>query len=183
MAPPVSEKVYLEHLMPGRARLRVPKPRTPAQVRRVAGRAGRMRSVKNVQTNASTGSLLLTFHPDDPIDMIIDDLRIAGLELLTPTRPQVSAVQTQSTSAAVVRRVLSACNAKLHFATRGNFDMRLAVPAAYTLLAIRNYRRHKGSLFDAPWYQLAWWAFDSFFKLHEEANAPVASGSRGRIVG
>jgi hypothetical protein len=182
MAPPVPEKVYLEHVMPGRARLRVPKPRTPQRVRRVAARAGRMHRVKNVSTNAATGSLLLTFKADDPIDMIVDDLRIAGLELITPERPQLGAVQTQSTGAAVVRRVLSTCNAKLHLATRGNFDMRLAVPAVYTLLAIRSYRRQKGRLLDAPWYQLAWWAFDSFFKLHEEANPPVASGSRGRIV-
>jgi hypothetical protein len=181
MAPPVTE-VYLEHWMPGRARLRVPKPRTPGHVRRVAARAGRTRRVKNVSANAATGSLLLTFSADDPIDMVIDDLRIAGLEIIAPATRQLTAVQTQSTGAALVRRVLSTCNAKLHLATQGNFDMRLAVPSLYLLLAMRNFRRQRGRLLDAPWYQLAWWAFDSFFKLHEEANAPAASGSRGRIV-
>ena len=183
MAAAIPEKVYLEHWMPGRARLRVPKPRTPARVRHVAGRAGSMRRVKAVTTNAATGSLLLTLAVDDPIDLVIEDMRLAGLEVIAPLRPQIASVQTQSTGAAVVRRVLSTCNARLHVATNGHFDMRVAVPTIYALLAIRNLRRRRGRLLDAPWYQLAWWAFDSFFKLHEEANAPSASGSRGRIVG
>ena len=182
MAPPVPEKVFLEHWMPGRARLRVPKPRTPARVRRVAGRAGRMRRVKNVSANATTGSLLITFSADDPIDLLVDDMRIAGLEIISPPAPQRPTLQTQSTGAAVVRRVMSTVNARLHLATHGHADLRLVLPAFYLLLAARNYRRQTGQLRDAPWYQLAWWAFDSFFKLHEEATAPAGAGSRGRIV-
>lgn len=182
MAPPVPEKAYLEHWMPGRARLRVPKPRSQSQVQRVAGRVGRMQHVRNVQVNRATGSVLLSMPADDPIDMLIDDLRIAGIEIVSPPRVDAPTVQTQSTTASVVRRVMSTCNAKLHMATKGNVDMRLAVPALYLLLAARNFGKQGGRLRDAPWYQLAWWAFDSFFKLHEEATAPSGTGSRGRIV-
>src|SRR5256885_8298538 len=102
--------------MPGRARLRVPKPRSAARIHRVAWRAGRMRTVRNVRTNSATGSLLLTLEADDPIDLLIDDLRIAGLEIVSARQPDSATVQTQSSGAAIVRRVMSTCNAKLHLA-------------------------------------------------------------------
>ena len=182
MAPTVPEKVFLEHWMPGRARLRVPKPRSPRRVRRVAGRAGRMRRVEQVTANAATGSLLLTFSPDDPIDLLIDDMRIAGLDIISPPPPKWPTLQTQSTGAAIVRQVMGMANAKLHIATRGRVDLRLVVPAFYVLLAARNFRSRAGRLRNAPWYQLAWWAFDSFFKLHEDVRSPAGAGPRDRIV-
>ena len=35
---------------------------------------------------------------------------------------------------------------------------------------------------NATWYQLLYWAFDSFFKLHEEQTVKVAARSHGRLV-
>ena len=69
------ETVYLEHHMAGRARLRVPKPRTPAHVRYVAARVSRSKRVHRVSANNTTGSLLVSFSADDPIDIIIEELR------------------------------------------------------------------------------------------------------------
>ncbi|HET7420890.1 MAG TPA: hypothetical protein VFL27_10960 [Candidatus Dormibacteraeota bacterium] len=173
--------VYLEHAMRGRARLRVPKPRTPAQVRRTAGRLEHSDRIRHVETNTATGSLLVTFDPDDPLDIIIAELRKLGLEIET-TMASARPMKTQSRGAVVVRHVMSGANARLHELTAGNFDLRFAVPAIYLALALRNFSRGRGRLRDASWYQLLYWAFDSFFKLHEEATVRSAARSHGRVV-
>ena len=182
MATPSRETIYLEHWMRGRARLRVPRPRTPAHVRRLAGRIGRSKSVRSVNANPDTGSVLVTFDDDDPIDLIVDELRIAGLEILSAMPAPRTGVRTESASAATVRRVLSQANALLHVKTRGRVDLRLAVPAVYLLLASRAFLRQGGRLRTAEWYQLLYWAFDSFHKLHEQAST-VEEGAHGRLEG
>jgi len=176
------DTVYLEHWMPGRARLRVPKPRTANQVRSVAGRVERAKRVRRVNANGATGGLLVTFDADDPIDMIVDELKALGLDIVSLGAPSAAPVRTQSTGAAVLRSVMSRANAKLHETTRGHLDLRLAIPAFYALLAVRGFARQRGRLREASWYQLAYWAFDSFFKLHEEQTVHPASRSNGRIV-
>jgi hypothetical protein len=173
--------VYLEHAVRGRARLRVPRPRTPAQVQRTAERVARSDRIRDVDANPTTGSLLVDFDPDDPLDVIIEELRTLGLEVestMSAARP----VRTQSRSAVVVKRVMGGANAKLHEMTAGNFDLRFAVPAIYLALALRNFSRGRGRLRDASWYQLVYWAFDSFFKLHEESTVRSAARSHGRVV-
>ncbi|HET7338766.1 MAG TPA: hypothetical protein VFK22_04405, partial [Candidatus Dormibacteraeota bacterium] len=137
MARPRRDTVYLEHWMPGRARLRVPKPRTPVEVRRMAGRMAKSKRVRKVETNPNTGSLLVSFDPDDPIDLVIDELRQLGLEVATLVE-QARQVRTQSSGAVVVQRAMSGANSKLHEMTHGHIDLRLAVPAIYTALAVRN---------------------------------------------
>lgn len=167
--------------MPGRARLRVPKPRTALEVRRVAGRVAKSKRVRNVETNPNTGSLLVSFDADDPIDLVIEGLRELGLEVATMVE-QSRQVRTQSSGAVVVQRAMSGANAKLHDITQGHVDLRLAVPAIYAALAVRNFLTHRGRLRDASWYQLLYWAFDSFFKLHEEQTVREATRSHGRVV-
>ena len=168
--------------MAGRARLRVPKPRTPAHVRYVAARVSRSKRVHRVSANNTTGSLLVSFSADDPIDIIIEELRRAGLEVMAAMRPIVGPVRTQSAGAAVVRQVVGAANERLHQATKGKVDLRLAVPAIYLALALRNLMTQRAALRDAPWYQLMYWAFDSFFKLHQESTITGAAGSHGRLL-
>lgn len=174
--------VVLEHSMPGRARLRVPKPRSAQQVRSIARRAGRTKHVRDVEVNPATGSVLLSFPSDDPIDLVIDELRLVGLEIRSIARPTDS-IHTESRGAAVVRGVLGRSNAQLHLLTRGQVDLRLAVPAAYMALAGVNFIRRRGRLSEAAWYQLLYWAFDSFFKLHEQATVARRSGPRAHTSG
>ena len=173
--------VYLEHWMPGRLRLRIPRPRTPSQVRHAAARVKRSKRVRDVTSNLATGGLLVTFDPEDPIDLVIDDLRTIGLEVSSALQ-QSPTFRTQSTGAAIVRQVFTGANAKLHDAARGHVDLRLAVPTIYLALAIRNLVTQRARLRDATWYQLLYWAFDSFFKLHEEQTVKVAARSHGRLV-
>ncbi len=183
MAATALDTVYLEHWMPGRARLRVPRPRTVAHVRRLAGRVGSTGRVRGVDVNAQTGSLLVRFDDDDPIDLIIDELRLAGLQVLSTMEREGTGIRTQSAGAATVRHVMGRANALLHVKTRGKFDLKLAVPAIYLLFATRAFLRQRGTIKDATWYQLLYWAFDSFFKLHEETTTTQRGGaSRGRTA-
>jgi hypothetical protein len=181
VARPRAETVYLEHSVPGRARLRVPKPRTAQQVRRIAGRVERAEHVRGVQVNPTTGSLMVRFGADDPVDLIIDELRLLGFEVAKAFASKPTTVRTQTRGAAAIENVMSRANSKLHLMTHGHLDIRLAVPAIYMLLGIRNLVRQRGRLRDATWYQLMYWAFDSFFKLHEEATSvkekPTGRGS------
>lgn len=182
MATPAAQAVvYLEHWMPGRARLRVPRPRTSTHVRRLAGRVARSKHVRNVSANPETGSLLVKFDAEDPLDLIVDELRLAGFEVLSAIQ-HPSGIRTQSSGAALVRHIMGKANSTLHVKTRGRVDLRLAVPAIYLLLATRNFLRQRGRLRDATWYQLLYWAFDSFFKLHEQTTLQGGAGSRARIV-
>jgi hypothetical protein len=173
--------VYLEHWMPGRARLRVPKPRTPNHVRRVAERVQASKRVRTVSSNPTTGGMLVSFNPEDPIDLIIDDLRAVGLEIAS-VLDESRVFRTQSTGAVIVRQVFGQANARLHAATQGHFDLRLALPALYLALAMRNLMTQRARLRDASWYQLLYWAFDSFFKLHEELTVKEAARTHGRVV-
>ena len=175
-----AETVYLEHSVPGRMRLRVPKPRTGQQVRQIAGRVERAKHVRAVDVNPTTGSMLVLFRADDPIDLIIDELRLAGFEVAKAFERQPTGVRTQTRSAALVENLMSRANAQLHLATKGHVDIRLIVPAIYFALGFRNLLRQRGRLSDAAWYQLMYWAFDSFYKLHEEPTVMGGTGPAGR---
>src|SRR5881397_3220891 len=102
MARERAETVYLEHSDPGRLRLRVPRPRSPQQVRHVAGRVERAKHVRAVQANATTGSLLVQFRAEDPIDMILDELRLAGFEIAKAFERTPTVVRSQTRGAAAV---------------------------------------------------------------------------------
>jgi hypothetical protein len=57
---------------------------------------------------------------------------------------------------------------RLHQLTSGRWNLRSVVPAAFGLLALRAILRDPSALGSAPWYVLAWYAFDSFYKLNED---------------
>jgi hypothetical protein len=147
-------------------------------VRHVASRIEQAKHVRGVDVNPTTGSLLLRFSADDPIDMIVDELRLLGFEVSAAFEREHGPVRTKSHGAKVVEHVMGRANARLHVATHGGVDLRFVVPALYMALGIRNLLRQRGRLRDASWYQLMYWAFDSFFKLHDEAT--VGGGTPGR---
>ncbi len=177
-----ADTVYLEHSVPGRARLRVPKPRSAQQVRQIAGRVERAEHVRGVEANPTTGSLLVRFGADDPLDLIIDEISLLGFNIASAFERKPANVHTQTRAAAAIENVMSHANSKLHVMTRGHMDIRLAVPAIYMLLGVRNLLRQRGRLRDATWYQLMYWAFDSFFKLHEEQTVKGGAPGRGTVV-
>lgn len=161
----------LEHAMPGRARFRVPKPRTGAQVDAVAADIHRARSIKAVDANPQTGSLLVHYDPDDPVDDIVGELqRLGYLVQAAENLPGMDWIK-KSEGSKIVELAFSRANSRLGQMTRGKADLRLVVPAIFAVLAARQFMRDAGRIRNASWYQLAYWAFDSFHKLHTPTDA------------
>jgi hypothetical protein len=71
--------------------------------------------------------------------------------------------------------VMSDFNADVKNMTNGMADLRLLVPLALSILAIRQVLVKGLQLEDIPWYILAWFAFDSFVKLHSTSESQPVS--------
>lgn len=65
---------------------------------------------------------------------------------------------------------ISGFNQQLRQATQGMVDLRLLVPMGLGAIALRQLLLKGWQLEDIPWYVLAWYAFDSFFKLNQESG-------------
>ena len=166
MTPP-ARTLHLEHSLPGRARLRVPKPRTEAGVARISNEIEGAAHVRAVDANLRTGSLLLTFDPEDPLDSILADLRDMGYAVaLAASRARGTHQAGGSRAAAAVKAAVTGADRELHARTEGHLDLRIAIPALFAALAARQLVRDARSIWNAPWYQLIYWAFDSFEKLN-----------------
>lgn len=173
--------LLLEHALPGKVRLRVPKPRTARRVETIGRRLRACPRVQAVEVNAETGSVYIRFQPDHPLDAILDDVRRLGYDVEAAAN-QAPAVDpaTHSGSAALVQQALAALDRRLHQATDGTIDLRALVPLMFLVLAIRQLTRDAGRIRDAPWYQLLYWAFDSFEKLHPHRLHHAGGGPGGR---
>jgi len=54
--------------------------------------------------------------------------------------------------------------------TNGVADLRLLLPLGFGALALRQVLDKGFELEEIPWYTLAWYAFDSFVKLHNSGK-------------
>lgn len=64
--------------------------------------------------------------------------------------------------------VMSDFNTDVDRLTDGVMDLRSLFPLALALLALAQLVKQGTQLDTIPWYLLAWFAFDSFVKLHEQ---------------
>ncbi len=127
--------------------------------------------VHEVEANPSTGSIVIHFDSADPIDGILEELRQVGLEIMVSSAVSELSELQRSEGAKVVENVLGRANARLQKLTDGKADLRLVIPAAFMVLAARQFLKDAGRIRNASWYQLAYWAFDSFHKLHNGRDA------------
>jgi hypothetical protein len=170
----VARQVHLEHAVPGRARLRVPAPRTPQEVRELGKRVAALEPVRSVEVNPTTGSILLHLRPQDPVDALLEDIRALGYLVDRVTRPRAKKPPARAPKvphtrgSKEVRNVLATMNARVHEATGGRADLRVIVPATLGALALRQMLKDAKSLGQAPWYVLVYYAFDSFYKMNDE---------------
>lgn len=169
-APTAVDEARIISVVPGRVRLKVfGRRRSPEELERVTGALEALSGVSAVQTSPLTGSVLVR-HDADATGM--DDLR-AALEGLGLTL--VYEEPSERGPGAPARRVLEAAdgvNARVG-RTLGGSDLRLLFPVALGVLSLRQATRDAPGLDQAPWYLLAWYAYDSFLKL----NGRDADGS------
>lgn len=161
----------ISHSVPGRLRVRVEADTTGQRnnvldaIKTLNARPG----VDHVRTDRRTGSALVTYDPDElSVDDAVALLRNADAALESLAPPVVaSAIEGGiSDAAAVVRGGMRTANGSVMRATRGTVDIRVLLPIALAGLSARQLVRNGIGLKTMPWYVLAYYAFDSFIKLH-----------------
>jgi hypothetical protein len=143
-------------------------------VTEAAERIGGLAPVREVEVNSKTGSIYIRFDPENPVADMLEEVRGLGYavedafsshHLLPPMPPSLGARQVQ--------QALRQANARVHIATDGLVDLRLVVPGAVAVLALTRMISDFQSIRKAPWYQLLYYALDSFYKLHAVVEPAV----------
>lgn len=166
------------HAVPGRVRIKLQE----GELDQEAGEELRsaltaMPGVDEVRVNHRTASVVIQY---DRGDLDVEGLRklaraanllaldAGGADLYGQARPP-------SLTAQRIKRTFGEVDARLAEITNGRWDLRSVVPMLFGAMALRQIVRDFGQLQAAPWYVLAWYAFDSFWKLNEQHRRSEAS--------
>lgn len=130
--------------------------------------------VREVRTNVQTGSIVIHHADrDDSLDAIATVLQDLGVVLGSVIDVDLPFSRGKSEVAADLTNAVADLNEGVGKATNGVVDLRLLVPVGLATLALRELLRTGWEFEAAPWYVLAWYAFDSFIKLHYTAEPPT----------
>ncbi|RCJ27991.1 hypothetical protein A6770_24750 [Nostoc minutum NIES-26] len=146
---------------PGRLRLRVARAhRQPGEMQRITHALEAQPNVSQVRTNISHGSIVINHDgKDESLKNVISTLVDLGIIFGNIT-------ESNSEAAVDISVAVIDLNKRVEQATNGVVDLRFLFPLGLSFLAIRQLLA-KGLQFEnIPWYVLAWYAFDSFIKLH-----------------
>jgi hypothetical protein len=120
--------------------------------------------IHRVRTNVQTGSLTVYYeHEQVNFEEMLSQLSSFGVIIDDEAR----VLPETSQAAANLTRVMAGLNQRVKQATEGTLDLRFLIPLFLSLLALRQLFSKSPRLKTAPWYVLAWYAFDSFLKLNE----------------
>jgi hypothetical protein len=153
---------------PGRIRFRVFHPhRQKHQMEPIAKALQEHLEIYRVRSNVNSGSITVFYAREyRTFADIYAILRDLGLIFLDVTGENPMATGNKSEAATEVTKVANDLNERVKEATDGAVDLRFLVPLGFSALAVRQLLV-KGLQFELiPWYVFAWYAFDSFFKLH-----------------
>ncbi|MBK1990769.1 hypothetical protein A0J48_025205 [Sphaerospermopsis aphanizomenoides BCCUSP55] len=146
---------------PGRVRLRIaPGHRQAEKMQHIANFLAAQPHITQMQTNVHQGSILIHHHGTaDSFAHVLATLRDIGIIFADITQGKTE-VATGITNAVVD------LNQRVERATNGTVDLRFLFPLGLSMLAVRQLIIKGLQLDIIPWYVLAWYAFDSFLKLH-----------------
>jgi hypothetical protein len=126
--------------------------------------------IEEIRSNAQTGSLTVYYAPEAiALEEVLPQLQNFGVVLEDAPK----ALPETSQAAANLTGVLAALNQRVKQVTAGEVDLRFLVPLFFGLLALRQAFLKSPRLKTAPWYVLAWYAFDSFLKLNRPPTKPA----------
>lgn len=167
---PISTKIISD--TPGRLRLRVASShRQAGEIQRIAKMLNAQPNISQVKTNVHNGSIVIHHDRNDEswqnVLATLKDIGIIFAEIAT---------ETHTETAATVANAVCDLNGKVEKATNGAVDLRIIFPLSLAMLSIRQLLKQGLRLEIIPWYVLAWYAFDSFIKLHG-VNKPQPSGA------
>jgi hypothetical protein len=138
--------------------------------------------VQDVRPNLQTGSIVIHHAEIDSmrndLSAILQDL---GIVLGSVTDVELPFSEGKSEVAADLTSAVKDLNERVGLATNGVVDLRLLVPVGLATLALRELIRNGWEFETAPWYVLAWYAFDSFIKLHYTAEPPAQTKEQERL--
>ncbi len=149
-----------------RTRIRLSrKRRHPKEMARIANALEAFPYVSKVQTNLTAGTIIV-HHDQEAIEDIKSRLKDMGVILM--------AAAGVETSAASLSDALSDLNKHLGLGTSGILNLKLLAPLGLGALAVLQLARQGLQIETAPWYLLAYFAFESYIKLNskEEECAP-----------
>nr|WP_235148003.1 MULTISPECIES: hypothetical protein [Fischerella] len=146
---------------PGRLRLRVAHShRQKQEMQRLAKTLEANSSINDVRMNVQQGSITIQHNADDESFKNV----LAALYDLGIVFADITAGKTEA--AAGVSNSIVDLNQRVHDVTNGLIDLRIIMPIGLASLSIRQLLNKGLQLETIPWYVLAWYAFDSFIKLH-----------------
>jgi Heavy metal associated domain 2 len=157
---PISTKIISD--TPGRLRLRIaPSHRQPEQIKHIVRMLDAQPNVSQVRTNIHNGSIVI--HHDrnnESWKNVVATLQDIGMIFADIT------TESHSEAAATVANAVFDLNNRVEQATNNVVDLRFIFPLALGCLSVRQLLVRGLQLEIIPWYVLAWYAFDSFIKLH-----------------
>ncbi len=156
---PINTKIVSD--TPGRLRLRVAQEnREVEKIQHIANFLTAQPHVSHVKTNIHHGSILI--HHDSQtgtLSEILATLKDIGIIFADIT-------QGQTEAAMGISNTVIDLNQRVERATNGTVDLRFLFPLGLGTLAVRQLIIKGLQLEVIPWYVLAWYAFDSFWKLN-----------------
>jgi hypothetical protein len=170
-------RARLVHAVPGRLRLRLERNDLTAEfIQALEVALLTTDGVREVQVTPQTGSVVVRF---DPTQLDLERLMAQArprqlLALERADRPEdLKKTVPTSLTAARIQRAFHEVDVRLSELSQGRWDLRSVVPATFGVLALRQIVTNFGELAGIPWYVLAWYAFDSFWKLNEQARVTL----------
>jgi hypothetical protein len=161
------------HVVPGRMRLRIDRrdlnPKF-SDVLRSAFLA--MPDVEEVRIQPLTGSITIVSRRSGLTPRVLAERLVTlGLLDLDPTTgdPDAGKQKPMSDTARSIHDAFHGVDMRLAEITKGRWDLRTVVPFAFGAFAVRQFIAEAGAIGAAPWYVLAWYAFDSFWKLNQRS--------------
>jgi hypothetical protein len=167
--------------VPGRLRLKLSgERRSPEAMERLREMLEGRPEVAGIDVRPRTGSLLIHHDPESAaVGEVLDALAETGLFV------EHEPAQTEGrTGPARLSEAAGRVDREVRRATKGT-DLRLLVPLTFGALSARRALRDAPNLEGAPWYVLAWYAFDSFLKLNPSGagGAAVEHGGESAEAG
>ncbi|MDJ0679960.1 MAG: hypothetical protein QNJ18_08890 [Xenococcaceae cyanobacterium MO_167.B52] len=156
---------------PGRVRLRVrPAHRQQQKIAPIINALKARLEIYRVKTNIPSGSITVLHGRElltsQDMCIVLQDLGINLVEVTQRSRTSVSS----SSSAAAIIKTAKNLNQQVKTATDNEIDLRFLFPLGLGVMAMRQLLVKGWQLELIPWYVLAWYAFESFLKLHSTSD-------------
>lgn len=161
----------LVHVSSGRVRIRLQtRDLTAEDAGELKSGLATLQGVLDARVTPASASVVVRYNPAEvDLDTLLSAARAAGL--LDVDSTQIGSTDADlplSLSAQRIKRTFHEVDVQLGRVTGGQWDLRSTFPVLLGLLAVRQILAGGLQLGAIPWWVLAWYSFDSFYKLNQE---------------